>query len=54
MHTRLLAKTAAGFVAIAFAIALTSAAGFAASGFVGKWKTTDTEGKQFKIGRAHV
>ena len=49
MHTRFLAKTAAGFVAIAFAIALTSAAGFAASGFVGKWKTTDTEGKQFTI-----
>ena len=35
--------------AAAFAIALTSAAGFAASGFVGKWKTTDTEGKPFAI-----
>ena len=49
MHTRFLARTAAAFVAIAFAIALTSAASFAASGFVGKWKTTDTEGKQFTI-----
>ena len=35
--------------AAAFAIALTSVAGFAASGFVGKWKTTDTEGKPFTI-----
>ena len=49
MHTRFLTRTAAAFAAIAFAIALTSAAGFAASGFVGKWKTTDTEGKQFTI-----
>jgi hypothetical protein len=36
-------------LAAAFAIALTSAAVFAASGFVGKWKTTDTEGKPFAI-----
>jgi hypothetical protein len=49
MHTRFLTRTAAAFAAIAFAIALTSAAGFAASGFVGKWKTTDTEGKAFTI-----
>jgi hypothetical protein len=49
MHTRFLTRTAAAFAAIAFAIALTSAAGFAASGFVGKWKTTDTEGKLFTI-----
>ena len=47
--TRFLARTTAALAAIAFAIALTSAAGFAASGFVGKWKTTDTEGKQFTI-----
>jgi hypothetical protein len=44
-----LTRTAAALAAIAFAIALTSAASFAASGFVGKWKTTDTEGKQFTI-----
>jgi hypothetical protein len=49
MHTSFLARAAAAFVAIAFAIALTSAACFAASGFVGKWKTTDTEGKAFTI-----
>jgi hypothetical protein len=49
MHTRFLARTAATFAAIAFAIALTSAASFAASGFIGKWKTTDTGGKAFTI-----
>ena len=49
MHTRFLARAAAAFAAIAFAIALTSAASFAASGFVGKWKTSDTEGKPFTI-----
>jgi len=48
MHTNFFARLAAAFAAIAFAIALTSA-GFAASGFVGKWKTTDTEGKAFTI-----
>jgi len=42
-------RTAATFAAIAFAIVLTSAASFAASGFVGKWKTTDTDGKAFTI-----
>jgi maltose-binding protein MalE len=49
MRTGFLAKATAAFAAIAFAVALTSAASFAASGFVGKWKTTDTEGKQFTI-----
>ena len=49
MHTRFLARTAAAVAAIAFAIALTCTASFAASGFVGKWKTTDTEGKAFTI-----
>ena len=49
MYTRFLTRTTAALAAIAFAITLTSAAGFAASGFVGKWKTTDTEGKQFTI-----
>src|SRR4030042_6095719 len=49
MRTGFLAKATAAFAAIAFAVALTSAASFAASGFVGKWKTTDTEGKTFTI-----
>ena len=49
MRTGFLAKATAAFAAIAFAVAFTSAASFAASGFVGKWKTTDTEGKQFTI-----
>lgn len=46
--TRFLARTTAGFAAIALAIAV-SASAFAGSGFVGKWKTTDTEGKPFTI-----
>lgn len=49
MRTGFIAKATAAFAAIAFAIALTSAAGFAASGFVGKWKTTDTKGEPFTI-----
>ena len=47
--TRFLARTTAALAAIAFAIALTSAAGFAASGFVGKWKVQDTKGEPFTI-----
>jgi hypothetical protein len=46
--TRFLGKAAGGLVAIALAVAL-SASAFAASGFVGKWKTTDTDGKPFTI-----
>jgi len=46
--TRVLGKAAGGLVAIALAVAL-SASAFAASGFVGKWKTTDTDGKPFTI-----
>jgi hypothetical protein len=46
--TRLLARTTAAFAAIAFAIAL-GASAFAAEGFVGKYKTTDTDGKPFTI-----
>ena len=49
MHTSFLAKATAAFAALAFAIVLTSATGFAAEGFVGKYKTTDTEGKTFTI-----
>jgi hypothetical protein len=46
---RFLARTTAAFAAIALAIALTGASVLAAEGFVGKWKTTDTEGKPFTI-----
>jgi hypothetical protein len=42
---RFLAKTAA----LAFAVAIAATASFAASGFVGKYKTTDTGGKAFTI-----
>jgi hypothetical protein len=46
--TRFLARTTAAFAAIALAIALGVSA-FAAEGFVGKYKTTDTDGKPFTI-----
>jgi len=47
--TRFIARTSAAFAAIALAVALTGALAFAGSGFVGKWKTTDSEGKPFTI-----
>ena len=47
--TGFITRTSAAVVAIALAIVLTSAAGFAAEGFVGKYKTTDTDGKPFTI-----
>ena len=47
--TQFFSRATAAAAALVFAIALTSAAGFAASGFVGKWKTTDTDGKPFTI-----
>jgi hypothetical protein len=47
--TRFLARTTAAFAALALAIALTGASVLAAEGFVGKYKTTDTEGKPFTI-----
>jgi hypothetical protein len=46
---RFLARTTATFAAIALAIALTGASALAASGFVGKWKVTDTKGEPFTI-----
>jgi hypothetical protein len=46
--TGLLARTTGAFAAIALAVVL-SAAAFAAEGFVGKYKTTDTDGKPFTI-----
>jgi hypothetical protein len=50
MHiTRFLARTTAAVAAIALAIALTGASVLAAEGFVGKYKTTDTDGKPFTI-----
>jgi hypothetical protein len=47
--TRFLARTTAIFGALVLAIALTGASAFAAEGFVGKYKTTDTDGKPFTI-----
>jgi hypothetical protein len=47
--TRFLARATSAFAAIALAIALTGASAVAGSGFVGKFKTTDTEGKPFTI-----
>jgi hypothetical protein len=49
MRTDFLAKITAALAVIVVTIAVTSSIGFAASGFVGKWKTTDTEGKAFTI-----
>ena len=46
--TRFLARTAPVLAALVLAIALAGAA-FAAEGFVGKYKTTDTDGKPFTI-----
>jgi len=46
---RLFAKATAALAALAFAIVLTSAAGFAAEGFIGKYQTSDTDGKPFTI-----
>ena len=46
---RFITRMSVALVAIAFAIALTAAPGFAAEGFVGKYKTTDTDGKAFTI-----
>jgi hypothetical protein len=48
MRTNFLARATAAFAALAFAIVLTGTA-FAAEGFVGKYKTTDTDGKPFTI-----
>jgi hypothetical protein len=47
--TRFLARTTAAFAAIALAIVLTAGSVLAAEGFVGKYKTTDTNGKPFTI-----
>jgi hypothetical protein len=47
--TRFIARTSAAFAAIALAVALTAASAFAGSGFVGKYKTTDSDGKPFTI-----
>ena len=48
MQRSFFARATAALATIAFAIVLTGVA-FAASGFVGKYKTTDTEGKDFTI-----
>jgi hypothetical protein len=44
-----LARTTAAVAAIALAIVLAGGAAVAASGFVGKWKVTDTKGEPFAI-----
>jgi hypothetical protein len=49
MRTGFLARATATFAALVMAIVLISTAGFAAEGFVGKYKTTDTDGKAFTI-----
>ena len=46
--TRFLARTTAGFAALALAVVL-SVSAFAAEGFVGKYQTVDTEGQKFTI-----
>jgi hypothetical protein len=46
--TRVLARTTAALAALVLAISLAGSA-FAAEGFVGKYKTTDTDGKPFTI-----
>jgi hypothetical protein len=48
MQRSFFARATANLATIAFAIVLTGVA-FAASGFVGKYKTTDTDGKAFTI-----
>jgi hypothetical protein len=47
--TRFFARTTAAIAAIALAITLIGGASVAASGFVGKWKVTDTKGEPFAI-----
>jgi len=47
--THFFTKAAAAATAFVLAIAMTGAVAFAASGFTGKWKTTDSEGKPFTI-----
>jgi hypothetical protein len=47
--TNFLARTTASVAAIALAITLIGATAVAASGFVGKWKVTDTKGEAFTI-----
>jgi hypothetical protein len=49
MRTGFLSRATAAFAAIAFALVLAGTAGFAAEGFIGKYKTTDTDGKPFTI-----
>jgi hypothetical protein len=44
-----LARTTAALAAIALALTLIGSAAVAASGFVGKWKVTDTKGEPFTI-----
>ena len=44
-----ISKATAALAALALALVMTSAMAFAASDFVGKWKTTDSQGKPFTL-----
>jgi hypothetical protein len=46
---RLSTRITASLAALAFAVVIAATASFAAEGFVGKYKTTDTGGKPFTI-----
>jgi hypothetical protein len=47
--TQFFSRATAAAAALVLAIAMTSAGAFAAGGFVGKWKVTDTKGEPFTI-----
>ena len=44
-----ISKATVALAALASALVMTSAMAFAASEFIGKWKTTDSQGKPFTI-----
>jgi len=44
-----ISKATVALAALSIALVMTSAMAFAASEFVGKWKTTDSQGKPFTI-----
>src|SRR5262245_47915523 len=44
-----ISKATAALAVLALVLVITSAMAFAASDFVGKWKTTDSQGKPFTI-----
>lgn len=46
---RTIRQVTAAFLAVVFAIAITTFVSFAAGGFEGKWKVKDTAGQDFEI-----